>query len=185
MTNQSQEIIDHGIFPPLEPENHGQMSSNAIRSENIHFLHEHIELVRSKFVYSKLYYNDLNTVILTKGYLLRYRWMIRILSVLAIYFTVRFIFFGLKLSGGIEQWNSAQWFNRGSLISVWGPILLIIGALLAFIQSFIPSPILKITTNHTNYTIRIKNLEENKTLNDLKIFLQVKGINVLDKRKKS
>lgn len=184
MANQSQEIIDQRIFPPLEAENHGQLSSNAIRSENIHFLHEHIELVRNKFVYSKLYYSDLNTVVLTRGYLLRYRWMIRILSVLAIYLAVRFIFYGLKLSGGIEQWNSAQWFNRGSLISIWGPILLIIGALLAFIQSFIPSPILKITTNHTNYTIRIKNLEENKTLNDLKIFLQAKGINVLDKRKR-
>jgi hypothetical protein len=184
MANQSQEIIDHGVFPPLEAENQDQMSSNAIRSENIRFLPEHIELVRNKFVYLKLYYTDLNTVVFTKGYLLRYRWIIRILSALAIYLTIKFILFGLKLSGGIEQWNSAQWFNRGSLISFWGPVLLIIGALLAFIQSFIPSPILTITTNHTNYNIRIKNLEGNKTLNDLKNFLQEKGIHVLDKRKK-
>jgi hypothetical protein len=85
----------------------------------INFLHPKIELVRNNFVFENLAYDSINEVVLSDGYLIKNRWLIRTLSIIAIYLTAKFLFFGITVSGGIEHWNLAQWFNKGSLIGVW------------------------------------------------------------------
>jgi hypothetical protein len=177
------ERADNIRYPKLERENETKVPDDSFRSEYINFLHPKIELVRNNFVFENLAYDSIKEVVLSDGYLIKNRWLIRTLSILAIYFTAKFLFFGITVSGGIEHWNLAQWFNKGSLIGVWGPILLLVGASLALYQSLIKSPILTIGTNNKPIVVRIKKLEENKTLEQLQIFLHGKGLKVIDHRK--
>ena len=78
--------------------------------------------------------------------------------------------------------NSAQWFNRGALLSVYGPVLLIILALLGIYQTFIRSEIFMINTPEKKHTVRINYLENQKTIVQLLDFLKSKQIEVKDKR---
>lgn len=153
---------------------------NEFRSEQINFLLPRIELVRDKFVYKKLTYESIVEIKVKNGYLINNRWLLRIISICAIYLTTHFILYGLAISGGILQMNSAQWFNRGSIIAIWGPVLLIIGAIIAFIQTFIKAVIFIIRTNNTKHTLRIQNLENDKTIEELLIFLRKKNLLITD-----
>lgn len=183
MFNYMLEKADKIRYPKLERENGTKFPDDYFRSEYINFLHSNIELVRNKFVFEKIPYDTVHEIILSDGYLIKNRWIIRALSFVAFYFSFKFIHFGLIVSGGLEKWNLAQWFNKGALITVWGPLILIVGAALALYQSFIKSPILTIKTNKAQHIVRIKYFEEKKTLNELQFFLVEKGLAVNDKRK--
>jgi hypothetical protein len=177
------EIIDDEQFSQARI-NAKKNSDDFFRSEQINFLQSTVELVRNKFVFERIDYEKITEIEIKDGYLIKNRWIIRALSVLVIYYTGKFLLYGLSVSGGFAKWHLAQWFNKGSLIALWGPLLILIGAALAMYQSFIKSPVMNLKTNDAAHTVRIKKLEENKTLDELVSFLKGKRLSLLDQRKK-
>lgn len=170
------EPIDHRMYGSIE-------SQNEFHSDQIRFLPTFIELVRNNFVYSKVDYAEIVEVEIRDGFLIKNRWVIRIIAIVTIIILFRFIQYGLYQSGGIREMSSAQWFNKGAIFSIWGPIILTIGALLALYQSLLKSTVITIKTPKISRRISIRKLDKNGETERLIPFLLSKDVLVFDNRK--
>lgn len=170
------EPIDHRMYGV-------SASPNEFRTEQIRFLSANIELVRNNFVYSIIDYAEIVEVEVKNGFLIKNRWVVRIISIIVTLILLRFIQYGLHQSGGIREMSSAQWFNKGAILSVWGPIILITGALLAFYQSLIRSTVITIKTPTLKSRFSVRKLDKKDEIDSLISYLMLKDVLVFDKRK--
>jgi hypothetical protein len=168
----------------LEPIDHRINSEAVTQSEfldvQIRFLPTTIEFVRNRFVYKTVEYAEVDEVELKRGFLIKNRWIVRMITVLVTIAIIRFVMYGMIQTRNFSDTNSAFWFNRGSILFVWGPALLIIGMLLVFIQSFIRSTVLVIVAKGVKHRISIRKLDKKGEIGNLMSFLRSKGITVFD-----
>ena len=88
----------------------------------------------------------------------------------------------MEHTSNLNNTNVAFWFNKGSIISVWGPIILIIGVLIAFFQSFQRSTVIIIKTQKLTKSISIRELDKSGDIEPLSAFLHSKDIVIFDNR---
>ncbi len=169
-----------------EPIDHRINSTAVTQSEffalQIRFMPHIVEFVRKRFVYEKLQYSEIEEIQLESGYLIKNRWVIRVLAIAIIIVLIRFIQYGMDHTENLQDTNASFWFNRGSALSVWGPIALIIGTLMAFYQSFLRSTVITIKTSHVSRRISIRRLDKKGDTDRLIPFLKSKDVLVFDKR---
>lgn len=170
-----QEPLDHRI-------NSTVVNQHEFDAIQIRFLPTIIEFVRNRFVYDKLHYSQIEEVEFKTGYLNKNRWVIRVIATVVIVLLIRFIKYGMDHTGNLQETNSAFWFNKGAIISVWGPVILMLGASLAFYQSFIRSTVITIKTPEFKRSISIRELDKKGDTDRLIPFLKSKDVLVFDKR---
>jgi hypothetical protein len=151
-------------------------------ANQIRFLSSNIEFLRNRFVYDKLDYSNVDEIEFKTGYLLKNRWIIRLIALTVVILLIRFIQYGLFHTENLQETNLSFWFNRGAIISVWGPIILVIGAFLVFYQSFKKSTVITIKTSKYKRSISILELDKKGQINQLISFLKSKNVLVFDKR---
>ena len=170
-----QEPIDHRV-------NSTAVTQSEFNAQQIRFLPAIIEFVRKRFVYDKLQYNEIEEIELKTGYLIKNRWVIRAIAIMVIILLIRFIFYIVDHTNNLIDTNPSFWFNKGSMIAVWGPIVLIVGALLAFYQSFLRSTVVTIKTEKFTRRISVRKLDKIGDTDKLIPFLKSRGVLVFDKR---
>lgn len=148
----------------------------------IRFLPTLIEFVRNRFVYDKTHYSKIEEVQFKKGYLNKNRWVIRVIATFVVFFLIRFLKYGLDQTANFQETNSAFWFNKGAIISVWGPVIFMLGALLAFYQSFKKSTVVIIKTSEYKRSVSIPEIDKKGQTDRLIAFLKSKNVLVSDKR---
>jgi hypothetical protein len=98
---------------------------------------------------------------------------------------ISFILYIVDHTNNLIDTNPSFWFNKGSMIAVWGPIVLIVGALLAFYQSFPRSTVVTIKTEKFTRRISVRKLDKIGDTDRLIPFLKSRGVLVFDKRDRS
>lgn len=149
---------------------------------NIRFTKDKIELLRNRFVYAQLHYVDIHQIKFSDGFLVRNRWLIRILAIAALLWLIVFIRYGASATANFQETNLSFWFNRGAMIGVWGPLILMVFLLLAIYQTFIRATVIHITSAEYDKKISIKQLYKKGEVNALIGFLKSKEIDLIDLR---
>ncbi|MCT4587409.1 MAG: hypothetical protein N4A71_06270 [Carboxylicivirga sp.] len=154
---------------------------HEFNSRDVNFDSNKISLKRNKFTYATLNYNDVNEIMIFKGYLLKNRLLVILGAFCLMWLGYSILNTGYNLLHDKElstyEWLN-QFFNKGSIASVWGPFLLILMGLLAIYNTFNKSYIAKIKTNDKTYYPRIKEIEKRQEVDLLTNFLKMKNIKI-------
>ena len=69
------ESIDNITFSKNKKQKIQNLLNKDFRSDQIRFVSKDVELVRNKFVYKKIEYQDISEIRFTNGYLIKNRWL--------------------------------------------------------------------------------------------------------------
>nr|WP_321408285.1 hypothetical protein [uncultured Carboxylicivirga sp.] len=148
-------------------------------SKDAYFSHSGINLKRNKFIYKTLDYNTISEIIIVKGFLLKNR-LIVILGAFCIIWLAFSILNTSYTSLHDKELSTYEWlivfFNRGTFMTIWGPILLVLIGIIAIYNAFTISYIAKIKTFNKTYFPRIKEIEKQQEIESLIVYLKNKNI---------
>ena len=148
-------------------------------SKEVSFGEYGIQLLRNKFVYNTYGYRDIKEISICKGYLLKNRLLLIFGCIGIIMFGSNILKYGIEeiLKGEMAMHGVlSQILNKGSMFSIWGPLILIISSLIGVYAAFIRSHIAKIAIYEKTYHLRIKEISDANQMEDLVLFLKSKKV---------
>lgn len=150
-------------------------------SKDVNFNSHGISLKRNKFTYATIDYNSIEEIRIINGYLLKNRLIVLLGAFCIIWIGYSVINTGLtillKQDSSSYEWLN-HFFNKGSLVAIWGPLLLIIMGIMAIYNTFKKSYIAKIKLTNKTYNPRIKEIEVRHEIDLLIEFLKEKNIKI-------
>jgi len=151
-------------------------------SKEVSFHDYKLRLLRNDFAFKEIRYDEIKQVEISKGFLLKNNVLIILLGLAVVYFGVSILNYGY-IQMYNESSNTRLYFllNRASILSVWGPILLIISGLLAIYVSFIRTHIITIYVGKSIYKRRIREISKLNAVDQLGQFLVRNAILTINK----
>lgn len=183
------EPLDRDISYRIAKSGHHPITQDVYKASNAHFYSDRIELVRNRFVYEKIFYINIDEIIISKGFLIKNRWIIRGLSI-AVIITMIVLFYSILTNANNElifpvtsSTGSNGGGGLGSLaLLIYGPFALIALSLLAFYQSTLTSNIIKIRSKGKSQDVRVRKIDKKMMTEELLQFLINQNNLVIDKR---
>ncbi len=165
-----QEVLDDGnIISSSEKKYNGKP---IFRSSEIKFYNDSVKLIRNKFPYEEISYKEISYFIIREGYVLRNRITLLSISVLLIFVSL-YSLIKLVLEF-IKSPDLILIFNRGAVLTFWGPLFLLgMGSYIIF-YSRKRTKIVILKKGEEIIQRRIKEIEEAKQIIKLKEFLENK-----------
>ena len=147
------------------------------KTTNLYFYDSEIEIIQNRIVRKNINYSEIKKIDIEKGFLLKNNLIIMFFSLGIIYYGLQLLNYSLK-SYQSEEMNNYEFimyfFNRGSLISTWGPILLCIAGIAGIYTSLIRSHIVKIHIENEISKFRRWEITKSKKIKEFKSFLNEK-----------
>lgn len=147
------------------------------KTENVWFYESEIGIIENKIIREQISYFKIKNIELTKGFLLRNNLIIIVGCIGMIYYSLQLLNYSLKAYQSEEMGVYGFlmfFFNKGSMLSTWGPLLLCIAALCGIYTSFLRSHIIKIHTDNKTYKFRIWEITKEKQYDEFIFFLNGK-----------
>ncbi len=148
-------------------------------SREISFHDFSLRILRNNFTLKELNYNEIERAVISRGFLLKN-------TILIVLFCLGLIYIGLSfLNYGYDQLHNenmtthlwlSYFFNRGSVISTWGPSLLVIAGISGIYASFIRTHIITVYAKGSVYRLRILEISKSHKVIELGQFLIKKNV---------
>ncbi|MBL4705650.1 MAG: hypothetical protein JKY54_14090 [Flavobacteriales bacterium] len=153
-------------------------SGTNFKSFQVNFDDHKVHLMRNRFIYTSFSYGQIEFIEFSKGKLLKNVLVIRIACVAVIAILIYFMVQTTKVNISQKEFDLSLVFNKGALLAIWGPVILIVFCVRGIIQSYLKSTIIHIITDSKEYTARIKEIDKRGETKDLIRFLLDKKVSL-------
>jgi hypothetical protein len=175
------EVLDNALIDKKTEEHSLNSTFTQFKASQVTFKENRIELTRNRFVYETIDYADISEISIWRGFQLKNRWVIIVLCSSVILWCLYFLTFTVGFADKTSNVNLFEWFHRGSLLSFWGPFILICFASTGVWSATIKSHIATLTIDSNKIDLRIKEINDKKRLPELIAFLKMKVDTVVRK----
>ena len=146
---------------------------NDFSSDYLNINETGIDLLRSKFAYKHIAYDQIQRIELTDGYLLKNRLITLLFGVFLLFIAVKFLLTEFPIFG---EFGSFQMGKSLAMVIV-APLFFLAFGTYCVLQSFKRSKILVIKTDSDIHHVRIYDIQKQNTLNEMITYLE-KRINL-------
>jgi len=160
------------------------MNNSYFKNKEVSFSDYRLKILRNNFPIKELKYDEIDRVEISRGFLLKNNLVVILCCFGLIYFGYSILKYGyVRISN--ESMVTHTWlmyfFNKGSIISVWGPLLIVIAGLSGIYASFIRTHIITIYAGNTVYRQRIREVSISNKVVELGQFLVKRGVLTINK----
>lgn len=155
------------------------------KTENVYFYDSYIEIIKNRIIQKRVNYSEIKKIDIEKGFLLKNNLLIIIASLVIIYYTLKLLNYSLKSyqSENMGVYGFLMYFfNRGSIISTWGPVLLSFAGISGIYTSLLRSHIVKIHLENEIKKFRVWEITKSKKINEFESFIKDKTLYKISKK---
>ena len=142
-------------------------------NNDVHISENGVDLLRYHFAYQHIDFLDMRAIKIWNGYLLQNRWLILVLGVAFVFFSLTIMIPGLAALSDFST-SLASFSSEAVAMKLFVPLLLISSGIYVIVLSMKRSKILSIFTESGHYDIRIKEFEKPGRIKSLIALLNAK-----------